>query len=359
MNNGTEAEIGGGIKFGLTRDFEKILSASGGVRTVHLDSVGGRVGEGQKLNALIRSRGLDTYVDLKCLSACTLAFAGGRQRILKKGAQLGFHRASFAGEDNVDNHGSGIERTVYSAAGISKVFIDRALATKNSDMWRPTEAELLSAGVVTRISTGDEFAIAGFGGKELSRDDWDKSLLKASPVYAALKDKYPRDYDEILDIFSKEAARGTPRAQLLGMARARLSEFIKTLLPLADDPALIDFGRLVADQYRAIQAQDETACYRFAAGVSVDETIIRMIPAELGSRELALDARIILSTKPGRGKQDTAASWDKIRANLAAKGFSGADLKLLDSKTVEPSQYSRYCSLAIGLYQEITNLPAR
>src|SRR5262249_4364914 len=77
MNNGSEAEIGGGIKFGLTSDFEKILTASDRIRIVHLDSVGGRVGEAQKLNALIRRRGLDTYVESKCLSACTLAFVGG------------------------------------------------------------------------------------------------------------------------------------------------------------------------------------------------------------------------------------------------------------------------------------------
>jgi hypothetical protein len=102
MNNGSEAEIAGGIKFGLSTDFEKILNASRGVRVVHLDSVGGRLGEGQKLNALIRSRGLDTYVDVKCLSACTLAFVAGNQRILKQGAKLGFHRGSFAGEDQID-----------------------------------------------------------------------------------------------------------------------------------------------------------------------------------------------------------------------------------------------------------------
>ncbi len=47
LNGGTEIEIAGGIKYGLAEDFRKILKASGQVRVVHLDSIGGRLGEGQ------------------------------------------------------------------------------------------------------------------------------------------------------------------------------------------------------------------------------------------------------------------------------------------------------------------------
>src|SRR5262249_24412113 len=54
--NSTEAEIAGGIKYGLTADLEKLLNEQPSVRVVHLDSVGGRIGEGKKLNALIRER---------------------------------------------------------------------------------------------------------------------------------------------------------------------------------------------------------------------------------------------------------------------------------------------------------------
>lgn len=49
MRNGTEAEITGGIKHGLTDDFDKILRASRQVRVVHLNSIGGRIGEGEQL----------------------------------------------------------------------------------------------------------------------------------------------------------------------------------------------------------------------------------------------------------------------------------------------------------------------
>ena len=82
------------------------------------------------------------------------------QRILRKGGSLGFHRGAFPGS-KANDLGSGVERDIYSAAGITKAFIDKALATDNSSMWRPTEAELLSAKVVTKVSDGNEFAIGG------------------------------------------------------------------------------------------------------------------------------------------------------------------------------------------------------
>jgi len=332
MNNGSEAEITGGIKFGLTSDFENILNASKGVRVVHLDSLGGRLAEGEKLNALIRSRGLDTYVDAKCLSA-------------------------FAGADQIDDHE--LDRTIYRAAGIDSAFIDRAMETRNSDLWRPSEGELLSAGVVTRISTGAEFAISGYGGNNIPRDTWDRGFQKASPVYRVLKEKYPKTYDEILDVFADGAAKGTPQAKLTAQAGSRLAAFVRKLLPYADDSVVVEFGQLAADQYRSLQLQDEAACYKFAAGVD-DDAATATIPAELTDRERALDERVVSSARM-RASTDVAddSSWDKIRASLASRGYSGSDLRLLEAETVAPSDYARYCDLSISLFQEITKLPSK
>ena len=353
MSNGSEAEIAGGIKFGLSSDFEKILNASRGVRTVDLNSIGGRIGEGEKLSSLIKSRGLDTYVDTNCLSACTLAFVAGRQRILKRGAQLGFHRGSFAGEDQVDDRTSGIERSIYKAAGISNAFIDQALATKNANIWKPSEAELVSAGVITSISEGDEFALAGFGVK--SRADWDKGLQDVA-VYGAIKEKYPKTYDEILDIFSKGTEQGVPQGELTGQVRAKVNGLVKKSLPYADDKALVDFGRLIVDQYRAVQLQDPAACYSFASGAS-DTAALPFIPKALKDREIELDAIIIKSARKRDAAAKTDPLWEKIRANLGQKGFTTSDWHLMTAKSVTSTDYARYCRMVIAVYQEITNLP--
>src|SRR5215475_3384657 len=118
MRNGTEAEIAGGFKYGLTNDFLKILSASRQIRVVHLDSLGGRIGEAISLNKIVRDRGLDTYVSSNCMSACTVAFAGGRHRILKAGAVLGFHAPTFPGMTKEDlAESTEDQREIFLAAG--------------------------------------------------------------------------------------------------------------------------------------------------------------------------------------------------------------------------------------------------
>ncbi|MCP3398234.1 hypothetical protein [Bradyrhizobium sp. CCGB20] len=352
LNNGSEIEISGGIKFGLSTDFEKILNASPGVGTVHLDSIGGRIGEGERLSAIIKSRGLDTYVEANCMSACTLAFVAGRQRVLKKGAQLGFHRAAFAGDDGLDDSA---ERSIYKAAGISSSFIEHALVTRNADMWSPSEAELLSARVVTRISSGDEYAFGGTGGR-FTRDDWDKVLQNSASMYRALKQAYPQTYDEILDIVTQGTSKGIARAELTGQARAKVTEIIGKLLPLADDSVLIDFGKLVIDQYSAVQAQDGAACYRYASG-QPDQNLIKLIPARLAEREVELNARIIMSAQKRPDPVSNDRSWEKIRAGLNLRGYTDNDLELLNGKSVGAADYVRYCDVAIALYREITSLP--
>jgi hypothetical protein len=357
MNNGTEAEIAGGIKFGLAREFETVLKASNRIHVVHLDSPGGRIGEAAKVNALIRQKGLDTYVESKCLSACTLVFVAGRQRILKKGARLGFHRGSFAGEDQVDDHSGGIERTLFKTAGILSTFVDRALATKNTDMWYPTEQELKDAGVTTQISNGGNFALGGFGVTHISRGDWDSILQKVSPVYSALREKYPKTYNEVLDAIYGGVDKGTPQAQLFAETRSKVHAFIKTLLPNADDAVLVNFGRLATEQYRAILAQDATVCFRFASGENGGDAV-QLIPSELQQRELQLDAQIIMTARKRLTAKNNDHLWDKIRTQMMQRGYDVSKLQILSEKNVKPSDYARYCEATITLYQEITNLPS-
>jgi hypothetical protein len=186
----------------------------------------------------------------------------------------------------------------------------------------------------------------------------EKVLQKSAPLYKVLKDKYPKSYEEILDVLSEGIARGTPQAELLGRARAKLNGFIKALLPQADDAALIAFGRLVVDQYRALQGQDKTACYRYASGV-IDEAAIRLLPKHLIERELEIKAMIISSARNQGAAVKTDASWQKILATLGQQGFTDSDREMLVATSISPSNYARYCDYTIILYQAITSLPTK
>jgi len=208
---------------------------------------------------------------------------------------------------------------------------------------------------VTKVSRGGEFAL---GGVSLSRDDWDKSLMKSAPVYGAIKQKYPRDYDQILDIFSAGAVRGTPAAELTRTAQEKLRSVIMTLLPLADDGVLVEFAKLRTDEYRALQARDAAACYKFVSGVSLDESVTKKLPAELATRELSLHEQIVLTATAREKPGSTQAFWDTIKANLARKGYTAADLEAL-ALPDEPASHARYCATAVELFGEITRLPGK
>ena len=166
MRNGSEAEITGGFKYGLTDDFLKILHASPQIKVVHLNSPGGRIGEAESLNKVIRGRSLITYTSDRCFSACTVAFAGGRERWIHPRAKLGFHSSAFPGMSDADMvENVKAQKEIFSSAGFEARFINRALATPNkicgylhwmncampmSSQTFPTEAILPHRGLATK-----------------------------------------------------------------------------------------------------------------------------------------------------------------------------------------------------------------
>lgn len=355
LNGGTEIEIIGGMKYGLAEEFKKILKASGQVRVVHLDSVGGRLGEGAALNAVIKENGLTTFVAAKCMSACTLAFAGGKQRILKKDAVLGFHRGAFGGEDQVDDHQGGIERRIFLDAGFSRSFIDKALSTPNKEMWTPTTSALLAEGVITSVNDGEGFAISGYGAS-VSREVLDQSLQKAGPVYVALKERFPDFYNELVDQFYVGISKGELEGHVIEGMRAKMFGHILGLLPQADDGVVVGFANLAADQYEMLGKSAPAACYAYASGEGRTSYADTLSP-DLIKRELALDEQIVKTAVKRPPSGDTTATWKKIGANLAAKGFSKDDFALMNATKLEPSKHARYCNVMISLYRTITSLP--
>ena len=154
LNNGTMLDFSGGISFGTAKEFELMLKAMDNVRTVRLNSNGGRIAEAQKISDLIRARGLSTYVSQHCASACTVVFLGGKQRQLNAAAKLGFHQPSFRGMTASEQRALiAREQARLEKFGLSQAFAERANAAAPSDMWYPDQGELLREKVVTSIYT--------------------------------------------------------------------------------------------------------------------------------------------------------------------------------------------------------------
>lgn len=158
-SDGTQLLVSGGFKYGLTDRFLKQARALPALRIVHLASIGGRLGEALHLAREIGARGLDTYVSDGCYSACTVAYAAGRQRFIRDGAELGYHAESFLGAALADDS----ESAALLRAGVASAFVARAMATPPQRMWKPTIAELTAAKAITAVVPPERFA----GGEDL------------------------------------------------------------------------------------------------------------------------------------------------------------------------------------------------
>jgi hypothetical protein len=357
MRDGTEVEITGGIKFGLTDDFLKILAASPQIGVVHLNSIGGRIGEAQKLGKIIRERKLDTYTSAQCLSACTLAFAAGRARWMHRRAELGFHGPAFPGttkaalQESVDS-----QKESFALAGFDRGFVERGLSIPSNEMWTPSIEELLRANVITGVSDGNEFAASGFD-PGITQGVMSIMLANSFPAFQTLKVKMPLQFAVLAETYYGDYLAGRTEGEMRRAVRSKFAEIVASERPSADDHVLLDLGRLYADQYEALGAVDPTLCYSYASGSNATNaaSAVRSIPPSLLERENFLYERIIASssTRPPVTRRTTGPIWTKVFRQLLERGI---DLEIVRSTNVETSKHADYCAASVALMREVASL---
>jgi hypothetical protein len=354
MRDGTEAEIAGGFKYGLARDAETLFASAPQLRVVHLNSAGGRLGEAIKLARMIRAHGYITYTSVSCASACTIAYAAGRERHLRAGARLGFHRGIFAGSENAEEM-----RRLLLAGGLEASFVERAVAQSPSSMWYPTDAELGAARVVTAIVDSYRYAASGFGaqGTLMVFED----ALRQTPAIEVLETAEPRLFEEMAALYLQRYTEDRSAGEIEDELRAaKIAPFIANRLPRAEDDILVDYAHLYADQYAALNARDPAACFAFVTKGG-DARLVALMGADLQRRELALTDRVMRS-KGVRAPPLPAIlqlANGAVYKTLSAQ-FGDETVRLLaDPAKVQPAQYEPFCRLAIARFRAIAALPAR
>lgn len=158
MENGDATELGAYIM-----DFSEIT-------TVDVRSDGGSLNAGIAMARNIQRFNLHTTATAGCYSACVYAFLGGTKRTLKRGGVLGFHRSMTSAETFRDVADQGIQDwnaktaainafdrgidagVAYSqflvSRGVSDEFILKVISTPPREIWSPSRAELVAAGVL-------------------------------------------------------------------------------------------------------------------------------------------------------------------------------------------------------------------
>lgn len=359
MRDGTEIEITGGIKYGLTDDLLTLMKASPRVATLHVNSVGGRVGEALRLNKVVRDAGLTTYVSGMCASACTLAFAGGVERWIAPNAKLGFHAAAVPGFSSVESGAAnGIQRAVLVRSGFDKAFVDKAVATPNSDLWTPSLKELQEANVVTDVADGSQFAASGFGARA-SKKAFASDMVNDSEILAWQKRAQPEAFDDAVDDYYKDYLDGVTDDDLTEtLDYWEYRAIIRNVKASGDDDAVIDLGRLFVEELKLLRAEDAQRCARFGfKGGAVFRTQYDF-DSDILDRYRDIGLRVVAERDPRPAPDEEAVA--PLLANILARmraTRTPADIALLGEGEPKRAEAAAYCAAVIGFYEAILKAP--
>jgi hypothetical protein len=365
LNNGRDVEISGGISPGTADALRNVLDKTTTIRLVQLNNHGGRIEEGVRLGELIDAKGLATFTARECVSACILAFMGGKERYLGAKGRLGFHEASyFGGGGDMARAGTERERQVLLWKGLAEAFVDKALSTPASSMWFPTTSELLEARVVTAVVDEGDYANAGISG-------WrDSAALEAAfasvPLIAVLKRADPATYRILTNAFVSSIQDGMPAHEMNAKVGNLLAAAILVkYVPHGPDQELGSYYRAETRALRDLQAISPVAC----AAKVYPEIITAVAPDANGasrgvSPEILEEEKRALRTLIDASLTHPAAipSAESVQADLEAvsarveRRFPGA-LDLLDHPERARGQPERLCDASLEFLDTVLTLP--
>jgi len=359
LRDATELEIAGAIVFGLTDDVRRTLDAHPTVAIIHLNSEGGRVSEARNLRDLIGSRGLTTYTASGCFSACTLAYAGGKERLIAKDANLGFHQYSFPGtkaRDFLSEYEK--DKQDWLSRGFANDFVNRAFSTPNNEMWKPSHRELFQAGFITGYPGSDDVAITGFKLGDLENIETE---FTKNPLFSVLKTYEPEIYNSMVSEMRSALQKGRSRAEV----REKIFPLVQTVylqrIPYASDSALRSFVVLFLEQMDVLYSIDTALCYEyiFGQGHVAKSDATKYFSKELKEKEFLVMGEVIRSAATQKHRPPQEKEIERQRAGVLkslARRY-GDDVQMLVDPELGKTNKAKMCQLTYALYETILELP--
>lgn len=352
LADGTEIEISGPMARGQVEAFSDALVDSPRAHLIHLDSLGGRISVAEDIADIISGLGLDTLVDNRCASACTIVFLAGHRRWIRPSAKMGFHSGSFAGKS-----GSLFNETFklyYKSAGLPQTFIDRALGTPANSIWVPTTEELLAAHVVTDIADENSFALAGMGPKPTATSAM--ALLETIPVYVAIKKIDPNNLEPIEEAWREVILGGEPVGKFQALLHERIRNAASMLKPVAPDDTILELGALLIQEAAAVQAVDPEDCWEILYRGHGD--ISKYLSQELEKRDQAATQRLLVETPAARVRRTSRDEGRRlIGIALGNAKAAGTDPSAIINAFRGESPHEQFCPAFIALYEAAENMP--
>ena len=333
------------------------------IEIAQLNSRGGLIDKAYQLLHLILVYHLTTYTDKQCYSACTIVFMGGRERYLKDGATLGFHRPQqiFFNQRASIYMIEGIIQSFYRL-GYDRSFIDRAFRkTPNRNLWRPSYKELYAAHVITAVSTGLQFSR-----KEkpvwYNADEFER-MLRQHRFYRILRKKDPSTYQNIVKVAEKAFQQGQSTSEVQQQVSGLIQPIVLARLPYSSRTAIFDFVRNKLRIMHVLRLKSPDLCAAFMygdPGKKYDWTEI--IPEKYQRAGISIDNAVLKTSDLHRRlplQQDISHSLDVIVYEIEGRNPDVYRiLPVLNIPRVRQSIGSkRVCNVTYDFYNAALHLP--
>lgn len=358
LNQGREIGFSGAIVHGAAEALRLKLREAPQARILRLDSHGGRVAEARAMQRVVRDARLDTYVPARCLSACTVVFAGGAGRHADGAARIGFHAASIDGVSDAEMIEENL-RTVEDMVrlGIDRAFATRAWLTPSSGMWYPSFDEMKRARFVTAAADG-RFALAPM---RVDRQ-YVIDFLRESPSYRAIAEHEPEVFARLVDAGHQAMTQGRSADALTAELQAHLVPLTKKYLLHASDETLLLYGRVLVAQMRLIGGRKGAlACHAYVAGeASAAADILSNLTPEAQRDYQRLAEQAVITGTAHAGALLPQAQIDELMDRLWERLLQRQppsfldEMQALDNGTGDPN---RSCALLDVFYSAILELP--
>lgn len=362
MNQGTEVELQGAFEFGTSDKLAEVLAEHPSINIIHLNSVGGRIAEAQKLAELIKQYNLKTYSKTQCASACPIAFLAGTEKLISTEAKLEFHSASFAGVSGSEyaelNEGLLAQ---LAEADVSSWFIDKVSKVSSDDLWAPTNKELIRAGIVDSVVDSGEYAYSGVS-------DWENPVgieqeMQKHEVYLTLYQFDKESYDVIHDMMLKGIQDGTPLNTVLTIVQNFLYvEKMDHYMKHGGDDEVIAYIESQVAQMEYLQEDYPAKCasytYPEQFANSVTDDIPNLLPSALVEQEEAAFNSLIKSLFSDNytfNDEEQTQQFTTIIEKIV--GVNPSYAKVLNNAENYTNEPEKLCAVGIVINKEINNLP--
>lgn len=354
--DGKSILLAGGINDGSAEQLERALQMAPSVSTIVLASGGGWIREGEMLADVIRHRGLNTYVEGRCASACTIAFLAGKERASAPSAQLGFHASRSVGNIEAEALPSETARivSIYREAGLPESFIRKAVSTPSGEMWFPSHQELLAAGVLTRQSLGGETAVMATA---LRSKDALVVALRRDWGLDALAKRWPLDFQKIVDEVWGKMQTGATDAEIITAARPKLLAILPRYLGMASDETLVMYQELLGEQLEALREIDPRACSEMAFPSGQPMRLVGKLPPALAKREEELINRILLEADEARQVEASQGVLEGLVQRVTARMTQEQIAIFSDESFRQGSSPQSACDAAIAFNAGLGAIP--